>query len=66
MFLRDWRGNALKLRELRDVIQGKRRWPISWFVAAFLSGLFAVYLVLKTIQRVSSSILATTVSSWES
>jgi len=45
-------GTLLKLRELRDVIQGEAAMAyFLGFVAAFLSGLFAVYLVLKTIQR---------------
>ena len=45
-------GTLLKLRELRDVIQGEAAMAyFLGFVAAFVSGLFAVYLVLKTIQR---------------
>ena len=45
-------GTLLKLRELRDIMQGEAAVAyLLGFVAAFLSGLFAVYLVLKTIQK---------------
>ena len=45
-------GTLLKLKELRDVIQGEAATAyFLGFVAAFVSGLFAVYLVLKTIRK---------------
>ena len=45
-------GTLLKLRELKDVMQGEAAAAyLLGFMAAFVSGLFAVYLVLKTIQK---------------
>ena len=45
-------GTLLKLRELKDVMQGEAAAAyLLGFMAAFVSSLFAVYLVLKTIQK---------------
>ena len=45
-------GTLLKLKELKDVMQGEAATAyVLGFMAAFVSGLFAVYLVLRTIKK---------------